>query len=90
MTATIYVDLDTVHPVINGEWHRARLQNMPQSGDPITMLCGLVATAEYERRDNRPQGRPQTCCSACDREYRLQHGIPVRTPAPAPRRGDQR
>lgn len=76
MTALIYVDLDLVHPVVNGEWHRARFQNMPQSGQPITMLCGLVAAAEYERSDNRLRDRPPTCCWSCDDEYRRQRGIP--------------
>lgn len=90
MTALIYVDLDVVHPVVDGEWHRARFQNMPQSGEPVTMLCGLTAVVEYERSDNRRRERPPTCCWACDRAYRHLHGIPVRTPTPAPRQGGQR
>lgn len=90
MTAVIYVDLDSVHPVVDGEWHRARFQNMPQSGESVTMLCGLVASAEYERSDNRRRDAPPTCCWACDRAYRQMVGIPVRSPAPAPRQGGQR
>lgn len=77
MTARIYVDLATVHPVIDGEWHRAALTDMPQTGDTVTMLCGLTADAEYDRLDHRRADGIPTCCWACDAAYRRQQGIPT-------------
>lgn len=78
MTALIYVDPDVVHPVVDGVWHRMLLQSMPQSGEPVTMMCGLVASAEYERLDNRRRDQPPTCCWDCDGVYRRRHSIPAR------------
>lgn len=77
MSAQIFVDLATVHPVIDGEWHRAKLTAMPQTGDTVTMLCGKTAAAEYERLDNRRASGIPTCCWDCDAVYRQQRGIPT-------------
>lgn len=89
MAALIYVDLANVHPVIDGVWHRASLLAMPDPGQGITMLCGVTATAEYERLDNRNRARPPTCCWDCDAKYRRIQGIPHRStgqlPTPRPR-----
>lgn len=82
MAALIYVDLDSVHPVVDGVWHRARFQSMPQSGQAVTMLCGLAAAIEYERLDSRRDHGTPTCCYGCDTVYRKQRGIPVRQAPP--------
>jgi hypothetical protein len=48
VSARIMIDLDRVHPVSGGQWHRvAPLQRPPQPGERITMLCGQVEEAKY-------------------------------------------
>lgn len=52
-TAVIYLDPLAIHPVINGEWHRTRLTEIPQPGGTITMLCGISATAAFQPLNQR-------------------------------------
>jgi hypothetical protein len=91
------IDLDRVHPVSGGQWHRvAPLQRLPQPGEQITMLCGQVEEAEYV---SAGQTVIVSTCWSCDLAYRRQQGIPVPPthpglaglrldqPAPTPRRG---
>jgi len=93
MTALIYVDTEAIHPVVDGEWHRADLCRVPMPGEEITMLCGVAAVAEFEdlvrRRDHPPRQ-----CWHCDLVYRRRRGIAVppehpglipRIPRPAPK-----
>lgn len=87
MTALIYVDIEALHPVIEGEWHRVDLHRVPMPGEKITMLCGVTAVAEFEdlvrRRDHPPHQ-----CWGCDLAYRRRKGIavPPEHPGLAPRR----
>jgi hypothetical protein len=75
MSAQIMIDLDRVHPVFGGRWHRvAQLNRLPQPGERITMLCGRVEEAEYV--STAGQITAQTCWS-CDLAYRRQEGISV-------------
>lgn len=78
MSALIYVDMASVHPVIDGVWHRATLTAMPDPGQGVTMLCGATAAAEYERLERRRDHGTPTMCIACDSIYRRQQGIPQR------------
>lgn len=77
MTALIYVDMEHVHPVINGVWHRAKLHGLPAPGTAMTMLCGESAAAEYRRLDERRAHGVPTACPNCDQMYRRQLGIPA-------------
>lgn len=84
MNAKIYIDLDQVHPVVNGVWHRAAMQRMPQSGEAVRMMCGVAAAAEYDRLEHRrtdSASGPPTVCPDCDAIYRRAQGIPVRAMA---------
>jgi hypothetical protein len=81
MTARIMIDLDLVHPVSGGRWHRvAHLYRLPQPGEPITMLCGQVEEAEYVSAE---QTVIVSTCWSCALAYRRQQGIPV-PPTPGP------
>jgi hypothetical protein len=81
VSAHIKVDLDRVHPVFDGRWHRVvHLTRLPQQGDPITMMCGRVEIAEYVGNDAQT---PAQTCWGCDLEYRRQQGIPVLPDHPA-------
>ncbi|GAA4528987.1 hypothetical protein GCM10023192_14740 [Amycolatopsis samaneae] len=91
MDAVIYVDTEAIHPVANGEWHHTRLNHVPAPGERITMLCGLVATAEFAHVSQRDtHGVPHTCWN-CDYVYRREHdldiwpGHPALSTRPAPR-----
>jgi hypothetical protein len=96
MNAQIMVDLDGVHPVCGGRWHRVLLHKMPDPGEPITMLCGRVEPVEYGAAND--QTTTVQTCWACDLTYRRREGIPVRPDHPAlsgevparPREGGQR
>ena len=77
MSALIYIDLEHVHPIIDGVWHRAHLLAMPDPGQEITMLCGAIAPAEYHRLDERRQHGIPTECPRCDLLYRRRHNIPL-------------
>jgi hypothetical protein len=93
MSAVIMVDLDRVHPVFDGRWHRARLHQLPQPGEDITTLCGRVETVEY--RATKEQTVTVLTCWPCDLAYRRQEGVAVLPTHPAltgmvppkPRRG---
>jgi hypothetical protein len=76
MSARIMIDLDRVHPVFGGRWHRvARLAGLPQPGERITTLCGEVEEAQYV--DASEQTVIVETCWPCDLVYRRQHGVPV-------------
>jgi hypothetical protein len=75
MSARIMIDLDLVHPVSGGKWHRvAQLYRLPQPGEQITMLCGQIEEAEYVSAE---QSVIVPTCWSCDLAYRRQQGIPV-------------
>jgi hypothetical protein len=84
------VNLELVHPVIDGRWHRVRLHKLPNPGELITTLCGQVEEVEYGTGDRVVTLVP---CWHCDLAYRRQEGIAVRLdhpglaapPAPPPR-----
>ncbi|MEC3979425.1 zinc finger protein [Amycolatopsis sp. H20-H5] len=75
MTARIYVDLDRVHPVFDGRWHRAHLRRMPDPGEEITTLCGRVEPVAYGALAERAS--LLLTCWGCDLVYRRQLGIAV-------------
>lgn len=78
MTAVIYIDPQTIQPVIDGEWHRpANLQNIPQPGEEITVLCGARATVAFEPRLQSRAHGIATMCYDCDQLYRRALGIPA-------------
>lgn len=77
MSAVIFVDMASVHPVIDGVWHRSDLLAMPDPGQGITMLCGKSAAAEYQRLDERRAHGTPTACPRCDLLYRQREGIPL-------------
>ena len=80
MSARIFVDLDTVHPVIDGTWHRARFRAFPQPGERIRMLCGTQADAEFGDMKERRETPGLRECESCTNAYRQLNGI-----APVPR-----
>jgi len=79
MTATIYIDPLTIQPVIDDEWHRVRLVEIPAPGQIITMLCGASGAAMFQLSsdERRRRGIPRQC-ERCDATYRRQQGIPLR------------
>ncbi|MGW4393842.1 hypothetical protein ACWEHA_01030 [Amycolatopsis nivea] len=83
MQALIFIDLDHLHPVVDGVWHRALLDSVPNPGDDVTMLCGLTAPAGFQPRDRRDPNSALLTCAYCDYQYRLAHDIPVAPNHPA-------
>ncbi|WP_410674119.1 hypothetical protein [Amycolatopsis sp. cmx-4-68] len=80
MTAAIYIDPLVIQPVIDGEWHRIRLTEIPAPGQIITMLCGASGAAMFQLSDDerrRQRGIPRQC-ERCDAIYRHERGIPLR------------
>ncbi len=76
MSAVIYVDPQSVHPVINDEWHR--LNGVVGPDQTFTTLCGITDTATFlPLSERRTCGVPQQCDS-CDVIYRRGRGIPLR------------
>jgi hypothetical protein len=75
MSALIMVDLDRVHPVFGGRWHRVRLLRLPQPGEEITTFCGRVEPVEYGGT-NEQTVTVQTCWT-CDLIYRRHEGIKI-------------
>ncbi|WP_020646600.1 zinc finger protein [Amycolatopsis balhimycina] len=76
MTALIYLDAQTVHPVIDGEWHR--LAGALEAAEVITTLCGITDTPVFmPLSERRNHGIPRQC-DACDTIYRRRQGIPSR------------
>lgn len=78
MTAAIYIDLLAIQPVIDGEWHRTRLTEIPAPGQVITMLCGASGAAVFQPADERRRHRIPRQCDRCDAIYRREQGIPPR------------
>ncbi|GAA4527552.1 hypothetical protein [Amycolatopsis samaneae] len=76
-TALIYINLDAVHPIINSVWHRTNINRLPSSGEPITMLCGATAPAEFEGAAHRDVIRVARQCWDCERVYREKRGLPA-------------
>ncbi|MFE0027194.1 hypothetical protein [Amycolatopsis sp. NPDC059021] len=62
MSALIYLDLAHIHPIVNGQWYRARLVHVPQPGEAVTMLCGVSAAAEYDESGRRDARGPAAQC----------------------------
>jgi hypothetical protein len=85
MSALIYIDLDHVHPVIDGVWHMVNLAQMPIPGQALTMLCGRAEAAEYTTKDEiRQRSGSLRMCLGCDAVYRARRGW-VPSPGPRPR-----
>jgi hypothetical protein len=78
MTAAIYIDPLAIHPVIDGEWHRTRLREIPVPGQVITMLCGASGAAVFELASERRRRQIPRQCERCDAIYRREQGIPPR------------
>jgi hypothetical protein len=77
VTALIYIDPQAIHPVIDDEWHRARLGAIPAPGQGITMMCGATGAAAFEPLERRrDRGAPKTCFY-CEAIYMREHGMPV-------------
>lgn len=76
MSAVIYIDFETIHPVIDGEWHRTRLTGIPKPGQGITMLCGVAAAATFKPVNQRRNHGVPKACPRCDSIYRRELGIP--------------
>ncbi|GAB3359987.1 zinc finger protein [Amycolatopsis echigonensis] len=83
MQALIFIDLDHVHPVVDGVWHRALLDSVPDPGEDVTMLCGLTAPAGFKSRDSRDSNCVLVMCVHCDYQYRRANGIPIPPNHPA-------
>lgn len=75
MGALITIDLDQVHPVVEGRWHRVRLLRMPGPGELITMFCGQVEEVVYGT--SKDQVITVRTWWACDLVYRRAEGIAV-------------
>ncbi|MEV6873954.1 zinc finger protein [Amycolatopsis sp. NPDC051128] len=73
MTVRIYLDLDKLHLVARGQRHRARLARVPNPGDQVTMLCGLVEVVEYTTEAEKAVAT----CWTCDVHYRRGLGFPI-------------
>ena len=88
MNALIYLNLDHLHPVINGVWHHARFVAVPAPGDAITTLCGETAVAVFEPTTRRGAHGPPLQCPFCDVAYRRACGLAIRPGHPGllPRR----
>lgn len=75
-TAVIYLDPQTIQPVLDGKWHRLHADGTPQTGQMITMLCGATGAAEFRPSSERRSKRINQQCEECDEEFRKQQGIP--------------
>lgn len=78
VAAVIYVDPQTIQPVLNGKWHRADLTAVPQPGQTVTMLCGESGAAEFKLSGERRDGHIHQQCEPCDDVLRRRKGIPSR------------
>ncbi|GLY38409.1 hypothetical protein Amsp01_044330 [Amycolatopsis sp. NBRC 101858] len=78
MTAAIYIDPLVIQPVIDGQWHRTHLTEIPVPGQIITMLCGAAGAVVFELSDERRRRQIPRQCERCDAIYRVEHGIPLR------------
>lgn len=85
MDAVIYLDVAHIHPVVGGVWHRTDVPEVPEPGQQVTMLCGLVASAVFERYDQRSANGPLRQCPYCDLIYRQSLGWVVPSGHPAAR-----
>lgn len=76
MGAVIFVDLQAIHPVIDGEWHR--ITGVLKPGQAFTTLCGISDTATFLPLSERRTHEVPRQCDSCDVTYRRDHGIPLR------------
>jgi hypothetical protein len=76
--AVIYIDPLMIHPVVEGVWHHARLEGIPDPGEPITMLCGVTGDAAFLPLNQRRHRSIPRQCESCDEVVRQQRGIPLR------------
>jgi hypothetical protein len=83
MTVRIYLDLDKLHLVVRGLRHRARLAHVPNAGDQVTMLCGLVDVVEYTTSAEKST----KTCWTCDLHYRHSLGFTIPPTHPALKSG---
>ena len=83
MTAVIHFDPATIHPVIDGVWHRVRIGAIPRPGDRLPMLCGVEGVAAFDMlAERRAHGVPQEC-RRCTEVLRQLWGM---APSPIKRR----
>lgn len=80
MAVRVFLDLDRLHLVANGERHRARLMRVPGPGELVVMLCGYADAVEYTHVPGEIAVRT---CWPCDLAYRRQLGIRVLPGHPA-------
>ncbi|MDS0133198.1 MULTISPECIES: hypothetical protein [unclassified Amycolatopsis] len=78
VAAVIYVDPQTIQPVLNGKWHRMDITAVPRPGDTVTMLCGESGAAEFKLLGQRRADRIHQQCESCDDVLRRREGIPLR------------
>lgn len=83
MTIRIFLDLDKLHFVVSGLRHRARLARVPNPGDSMTMLCGLVDIVEYTTSTEQSV----TTCWTCDLHYRRSLGFTIPSTHPGLKAG---
>lgn len=80
-SAVITVDLDHLHPVFDGRWHRVVLDRLPGPDEIITTLCGQRRPVRYGTpADRLPAART---CWPCDLAFRRANGIAVPPNHPA-------
>lgn len=72
--AVIFVDLESLHPVIDGVYHRGRFTHVPRPGEEIELLCGTKASAGFKNLATRGVVRT---CEPCDLQYRKDKHIDV-------------
>lgn len=72
MSAVLPIQSD-IHPIINGEWHVIlHCVGVPQSGEAITMYCGITDTVEYQEDTGQLQDVPR--CEDCQGQiYRARY-----------------
>ena len=55
MSALIYVDLEALHPVVDGVWHRADLPRVPLPGEIQSSAVVLRDAFAHQRLRDRVQ-----------------------------------
>jgi hypothetical protein len=77
MSAVIYLDPLALQPVIDGEWHRTRLTDVPEPGQAVKTLCGASGPVTYKPLGQRRSRCIPRQCASCDAIFRREQGIPL-------------
>jgi hypothetical protein len=77
MSAVIYLDPLALQPVIDGEWHRTRLTDVPEPGQAVKTLCGASRPVTYKPLGQRRSRCIPRQCVSCDAIFRREQGIPL-------------